>query len=94
MMIHTLVILVTLLDQVHKVSVELDQHLDVDHTLAKFVPDDDHTSDRATRLPQRPFRSPWLTLLLLLLLYPLIAPTLTLTILRRFSRRELFVNNH
>ena len=75
-MIHTLVILVTLLDQVRKESVELAEHLGVVHVLGKFVPDGDHSSDRTTCLPQRPFRSPWFTLFLLLLLHPLIAPPL------------------
>ena len=53
-MIHTLIDLVTLVDEFREQSVELAHHLGVAQTLSKFVPDGDNSTDTTTRLPQPP----------------------------------------
>jgi hypothetical protein len=52
MMIHTLIQLLTLVDEITEQSVELAHHLGVAQVLCKFVPDGDHSMDPTVRLPQ------------------------------------------
>ncbi len=53
-MIHTLIDLVTLVDEFGEQSVELTHHFGVVQVLCKFVPDGDHSTDPTVCLPQPP----------------------------------------
>ncbi len=63
MLIHTLLLLLALVHEIHVHSVELTHHLGVANALCIFVPHRNHSLDYKKSLPERPFRAPGLALL-------------------------------